>query len=139
MQIKKYISGLPPRILLEPYSFWMGKSNHKKILHFLARPIIGPGEQTPHEKTINYTWEPPATADGPQINTRKGHASTTRPRARSVPSIHTVRKHQYCLLQDSGFPVKFIRIKQEGSQSHKAREISPYLLLTITTQTQSRR
>ena len=28
----------------------MGKSNHQKLLHLLARPIIGPGSQTPHGK-----------------------------------------------------------------------------------------
>ena len=50
VQIKKDISGLPPRILLETHSFWMGKINHQKLLHLLARPISGPGSQTPHEK-----------------------------------------------------------------------------------------
>ena len=50
MKIEKDISGLPPRILLEPNLFSMGKSNHQKLLHFLASPIIGPGSQTPHEK-----------------------------------------------------------------------------------------
>ena len=48
MQIKKHIGGLPPRILLETHSFWMGKRNHKKLIHFLARPIIVPGSQTSH-------------------------------------------------------------------------------------------
>ena len=53
-------------------------------------------------KKINHTWVPPATAKGPQINTRKGNAFITRSGARPVTKIHAVRKHQSCLLQDSG-------------------------------------
>ena len=54
------------------------------------------------QKTINHTWAPPATAEEPQIHTRKSHASRPRSRARPVSSSHTVRKHQSCRLQDSG-------------------------------------
>ena len=46
MQVKDHIGGISPRILLGPPSIWMGESNHKKLLHFLARPIIGPSSLT---------------------------------------------------------------------------------------------
>ena len=55
------------------------------------------------QKKINHTWAPPATAKGPQINTRKGHAFRTISITRLVPTSHAVRKHQSCLLQDSGY------------------------------------
>ena len=116
MQIKNHIDGIPPRILMDPHSFWIGKRNHKKLLHFLARPIIGPGLQTPNKKTTNHTWAPPETAKGPKINTRKGHAFRTRARARLVTTIHTVRKHQYCLLQYSGFFRKNLYIPSKGNK-----------------------
>ena len=53
-------------------------------------------------KKINRTWTPPATAKGPHINTRKGHAFISRSRTIPVPTIQAVRKYQYYLLQDSG-------------------------------------
>ena len=69
-----------------------GGKQSQKTPHFLARPIIGPGAQTPHEKILNHTWAHLATAKGPQINTRKGHAVRSRSRAIPVPTIHAVRK-----------------------------------------------
>ena len=85
MQIKKDFSGLPPRILLEPHSFRMGKSNHQKILHFLASPIIGPGSQTPHKKTIKHTWAPPATAESLIPTQEKVKHSDTDPEHDKFP------------------------------------------------------
>ena len=138
MQIKKRIGGLPTCILLKPHSFWIGESNHKKILHLLASPNIELGSQLPHKKTINHTWAPLATAEGRLINTRKVHAFRTRSRARPVPTIHSVRKHQYCLLQDSGSFWENVYTPNRKVTSHiKQREISISWSLTITTQTQS--
>ena len=39
-----------PQTLLDPHSLSMGKSNHQKLLHFLAGPISGTGSKTPQEK-----------------------------------------------------------------------------------------
>ena len=50
MKTEKEFSGLPPHIMLEPHSLRMGESNHQKLLHFLSRPIIGNGSQTPYKK-----------------------------------------------------------------------------------------
>ena len=40
VQIKRHTCGLPPGIMMEPHSIWVGKSNYKKLLHFLSRLII---------------------------------------------------------------------------------------------------
>ena len=115
----------------------MRENNHKKRIHFLERPIIGPGAQTINEKTINHTWEPPATAERPQINIGKGYAFRSRSRTIQVPTIHAIRRHQSFVLQDSGSHKKFIRTKQDGSQLHQARAISISWSPIIITQTQS--
>ena len=65
-------------------------------------PIIGLGAQTLNGKKINHTWAPPATAKRPQINTGKGYPFIYRSITRPVPTIHAVRRHQSCLLQDIG-------------------------------------
>ena len=52
MQIEKDFSRLLPRILLEPHSLRMGKSNHQKLLHFFAMPNSEPGSQTPFIGTL---------------------------------------------------------------------------------------
>ena len=36
--------------MIYPFGIWMGRGNHQKLLHFLARPTIGPGSKTPHKK-----------------------------------------------------------------------------------------
>ena len=124
MQVKEHIRGLSPHILLEPHSIWMEKSNNKKLLHLLVRPIIGLGAQTLNKKKINNTWAHSATTKRLQINTLKGYPIRDRSRTRPVPTIHAVSRHQYCLLQDSGSLRKNIRTKQEGSQLHPARATS---------------
>ena len=80
----------------------MGKINHKKLLHFLARPVIWPGAQIFIQKKINYTWSSSETSKRPQINTVKGNPIIYRSRTIPIPTIHTVRRHQYFLPQDSG-------------------------------------
>ena len=55
------------------------------------------------KKTINHTWAPPETTKSPQINTGKGYAPMAISRTITVPTIHAVRRHQYFLLQDSGY------------------------------------
>ena len=35
---------------MDPHSIWMGKINHKKLLHFLAMPIIWPGAEIFNQK-----------------------------------------------------------------------------------------
>ena len=101
VQVKKNIGGLSQRILLEPHSIWTGKTNHKKLFYFLARPIIWLGTQTFIEKTINHNWAPLATAKRPHINTGKVYPIIARSR-RPVTTIHAVRRNQSCLPQDSG-------------------------------------
>ena len=53
-------------------------------------------------KKINHTWAPSETAKRSKINTGKGYLIRARSRTRPVPTIHSVRKQQSCLLQDSG-------------------------------------
>ena len=55
-----------------------------------------------YQKKINHTWAPSSTAKMPQINTGKGYPFISRFITRLVPTIHEVRRHQSCLLQDSG-------------------------------------
>ena len=83
-----------------PTNLGWGKSITKK--HFTSWPGLSVELVQKHlKKKIHHTWAPPATAEGPQIHTRKGHASRPRSRVWPVPSIHIVRKHQSCLFQDS--------------------------------------
>ena len=102
VQVKEHIGGLSPLILLDSHSIWMGKRHHKKILRFLARPIIGLGAQIFIEKIINYNWAPSATAKRPQINIGKGYPFRFRSRTIPVPTIQSFRRHQSCLLQYIG-------------------------------------
>ena len=80
----------------------MGKSNHKKLLHFLARPIILPSAQIFIQKRINHTWASSATSKKPQINTGKGNPIISRSRTIPINTIHAVRRPHFCLPQDSG-------------------------------------
>ena len=84
-----------------PLNLDMGKQS-QKLLHFLARPIIGLGAQTLNKKTINHNWAPPATAKRPQINTGKFYPFRSRSITRPVLTIHAVRRRQSCILQDNG-------------------------------------
>ena len=113
MQVKEHIGGLSPRIMLYPHSIWMGESKHKKILHFLARPIIWPGAQIFIQKIFNHTWAPSASSKRPQIDTGKVHPIRSRSRTRSITTIHAVRRHQSCLPQDNG-PNRKIYTDQMG-------------------------
>ena len=70
----------------------MGTGNHKKLLRFLASPII----------CVNHTWSPSSTSKRPQINTGKGNQIRTISRTRPISTIHKVRRHQSFLPQDSG-------------------------------------
>ena len=54
------------------------------------------------QKIINHTWAPAATSKMTQINTGKGYPIISRSITRTVPTIHSVKRHQSCLPQDSG-------------------------------------
>ena len=107
VQIKRHACGLPPRIILEPHSIWVGKGNYKKLLHFLAGLIIWSCAKILDWKTSNHTQASSTTSESPTIHTEKGNPIRTRtiPRTRtiSISPIYKVIRHQYCLPQDSGF------------------------------------
>ena len=129
MQVKNHGCRLSPRILLEPHSIWMGESNHKKNLHFLARPIIGLGAQTLNKIIINHTWAPPVTAKRPQINTGKGKTFRAKSRTIPVPTINSVRKHQSCFFQTVDISGE-IYTDQTGSSPVTSIKIKKYILIT---------
>ena len=79
-----------------------GGNQSKKLLHFLARPIVWPGAKIFIQKTINHTWAPSATSKRLQINTGKRNRIRSRSRTRPIPTIYAVRRHQSFLPQDSG-------------------------------------
>ena len=88
-------------VIAFPHPDWV-EINHKKTLHFLARPIIWPGAQIFIKKTINHTWAPSATLKRPNINTGKGTPVRTRSRTIPIFPVHAVRRHQSCLHKVSG-------------------------------------
>ena len=135
MQIKKHIGGISPRILLDPHSFWMGKSNHKKNLHFLARPIIGPGAQTPNEKNQAYLG---TSSNRERDSDQHKKRSYIHNQIQSKTSSHNICSEKAPLLSSSRQWIshgKFIRTKKEGPQSHQARVISISCSPIIMTQT----
>ena len=137
MQIKNHIGGIPPRILLDTNSFWIGKINHKKLLHLLARPIIGPGPQKPHKKNQPYLG---TSSNRGRASDQHKRRSCIQNQIQRTTSSHKPRSQKKTILSSSRqwiFTGKFIRTKQEGSQSHQSRAISISWLLTITTQTRS--
>ena len=99
----------------------------KKILHFLARPIIWLGAQKFIEKTINHTWAPSATSKRPQINTWKVNPIIPISITIPVTTIHTVRIHQYCLPQDSGYHRKKLHVpnRKVSSYIQKWKQVYP--------------
>ena len=137
MQVKKHIVGLSPRILLEPHSIWMGESNHKKPIHFLARLIIKPGAQKLNKNNQPY-FVPSSNCEKASDKHRKrlciqsqiqNKTSSHHPRSQKTPILSSSRQW---ISQG-----KFIRTKQEGSQLHQARAISISWSPIIMTPTQS--
>ena len=116
----------------------MRKSNHQKLLHFLARPIIGYGSKTPHEKN-NPLYLDTSSNRGRASDPHKEksctqnqiHSTTSslKPHSNKTPILYFSRK----LI----FTEKFIQIKQVGSQSLQTRVMRISLSLTIKTQIQS--
>ena len=89
-----------------------------------------------YPKTFNHTWGPSATSKMPHINTGKGNPIRSGSRTIPIPTIHAVRRHQYCIPQDSGFNRKILHGQNRKVPSYiqKGQQIYPGCLSLLLQQ-----
>ena len=90
-----------------PTEYWWGKSTTKKFFTSLPGLLSDPVQKYLPKNNQPYLV-PLTIKERPTINIGNGTARRTRSRTRKIYPIQAVRRHQYCLPQDSGFNRKIL-------------------------------